>query len=276
MTDKTIMRVKKDKNNPYIMLNKEFVNDTGLSFKAKGILLYLLSKPDNWRIMICDLINSSIDGETAVRNGIKELITAGYIEKKITRTNKGRFEKFEYIIYETRQTFENSDVEPIVENQEMDPPIRENPYVENQHMDNQHADNHVLLNNELINNDLLSNELNNNNQFGENQKNVVVVDELKEKIDKKIGSISLKGISYLLNKSNPDTINYYLDNWSKFKGVGMKSKQGFFIAAVVNKYSFPDKQQGETYKPAQALNYEQREYDDEFYDSLYCNLEYIK
>jgi hypothetical protein len=29
-------------------------------------------------------------------------------------------------------------------------------------------------------------------------------------------------------------------------------------------------------KPIQSTNYEQREYDDEFFDSLYKNLEYIK
>lgn len=275
MADKTIMRVKKDKNNPYIMLNKEFVNDTSLSFKAKGILLYLLSKPDNWRIMVCDLINSSIDGETAVRNGIKELISAGYIEKKITRSDKGRFEKFEYIIYETKQTIENSDVEPIVENQEMDTSNDGIPFVENPIVDKSNLGNHVLINNELINNDLLNNE-NNNNKFGENKNNVVVDKKLKEKIDKKIGSISWKGFNYLLLKSDKDTINYYLDNWAKFKGVSMDNKQGYFIKAVVDKYPFPEKQQGEIYKPPQALNYEQREYDDEFFDSLYVNLDNIK
>lgn len=264
MADKTIMRVKKDRNNPYIMLNKEFVNDTSLSFKAKGILLYLLSKPDNWRIMVCDLINISTDKETAVRAGIKELITCGYIEKKIIR-NKGKFKRFEYIIYETRQDIENSDIEPIVENPQMVNPQMEKPHMEN----------HVLINNELINNDLLNNE-NNNNKFGENKNNVVVDKKLKEKIDKKIGSISWKGFNYLLSKSDKDTINYYLDNWAKFKGVSMDNKQGYFIKAVVDKYPFPEKQQGEIYKPPQALNYEQREYDDEFFDSLYVNLDNIK
>jgi len=262
--DKTIMRVKKDRDNPYVMINKSFVNDKTLTFKAKGILIYLLSKPDNWRVMVCDLINSSIDGETAVRNGIKELITAGYIEKKITRTNKGRFEKFEYIIYETRQTFENSDVEPIVKNQEME----ENPLVENPKVDEANLDNHALLNNDYNNYlDLLSNDIN-INKFGEND---VDVENLKKKIDKKIGPISWKGINYLSTKSDKDTINYYLENWSKFKGISMKNKQGFFIAAVVNKYPFPSNQM-----PSQSTNYEQREYDDYYYNSLYDNVTFVK
>ncbi len=41
-----IIRVKKCQNN-FVMMDKTFLEDTRLSFKAKGILAYLLSKPDN-------------------------------------------------------------------------------------------------------------------------------------------------------------------------------------------------------------------------------------
>ena len=36
--DKTIIRVAKNKDNPYVMMNKAGLNDSRLSFKAKGIL----------------------------------------------------------------------------------------------------------------------------------------------------------------------------------------------------------------------------------------------
>lgn len=41
-----IIRVRRCPNN-FVMMDKTFLEDTRLSFKAKGILAYLLNKPDN-------------------------------------------------------------------------------------------------------------------------------------------------------------------------------------------------------------------------------------
>lgn len=95
-----IYRVVKDKENPYVMVNKSFVNDKSLSWKAKGILLYLLSKPDDWKIYESDIIKNSSDGRDSVRSGIKELIEAGYIERTLRQDVKGRLMGYEYCVYE--------------------------------------------------------------------------------------------------------------------------------------------------------------------------------
>ena len=44
-----IFRVIKDSNNPYIVINKRFIEDENLSLKAKGLMSYFLSKPDDWQ-----------------------------------------------------------------------------------------------------------------------------------------------------------------------------------------------------------------------------------
>ena len=54
-----IIRVIKDKSNPYVMLNKTCLRDEKLSWKAKGLHSYLLSLPDDWQIYIEDLNNIS-------------------------------------------------------------------------------------------------------------------------------------------------------------------------------------------------------------------------
>ena len=46
-----VIRVRKRPNN-FVMLDKTFLEDDRLSFKAKGILAYLLSKPDNWKVIV--------------------------------------------------------------------------------------------------------------------------------------------------------------------------------------------------------------------------------
>ena len=90
MTKKTqtIFRVIKNPENPFVMMDKRVLADPKLSYKAKGILAYLLSRPDNWIINVSDVVNHSPDGEFAIRTGIKELIIAGYVQRKVERNGK--------------------------------------------------------------------------------------------------------------------------------------------------------------------------------------------
>ena len=53
--------------------------DGALSFKARGILAYLLSLPAGTDISPDRIIKSGTDGERAVKSGIKELQDAGYL-----------------------------------------------------------------------------------------------------------------------------------------------------------------------------------------------------
>ena len=82
MKKQAIYRVAKDKNNPYVMINKALLKDEGLSWKAKGILSYLLSLPDDWQIYESELQNHASDGIDSLRSGIQELIQHGYIHRK--------------------------------------------------------------------------------------------------------------------------------------------------------------------------------------------------
>lgn len=61
------------------------LRDPRLSWKAKGIAAYLLSKPKGWRIWTADLIKRSTDGRDAVLTGLAELETCGYLHR--SRTN---------------------------------------------------------------------------------------------------------------------------------------------------------------------------------------------
>jgi hypothetical protein len=98
----SVIRVSKDKNNPYLIMNKACLDDISLSWKAKGILTYLLSLPDDWKVYIEELSKHTKDGIKSTNTGIKELITAGYIERKILREEiTNRFAGYEYIVSET-------------------------------------------------------------------------------------------------------------------------------------------------------------------------------
>ncbi|GIW49172.1 MAG: replication protein [Caloramator sp.] len=94
-----IFRVQKSKENPYIMINKFGIFDNRLSFKAKGILVYMLSRPDDWQFYESEILKHTSDGKDSLKNGIKELIKYGYIVRHEKR-ELGRFAGYEYIVYE--------------------------------------------------------------------------------------------------------------------------------------------------------------------------------
>ena len=100
MDTKSIIRVQKNKDNPYVMIDKRIFGACGLSWKAKGLLGYLLSRPDNWKIIVADLVKQSTDGRDSVYSGLKELVQAGYIIRERKRIDKGRYAAIEYIVLE--------------------------------------------------------------------------------------------------------------------------------------------------------------------------------
>ena len=72
-------RINKNRDNPYVILNSGFLKRPDLSMKAKGLLAYFLSLPNDWKIIRKELPSNFKDNITAVNNAIKELEGSGYI-----------------------------------------------------------------------------------------------------------------------------------------------------------------------------------------------------
>jgi len=101
MVDKTIIRTnKRENNNPFVMIERAIFENKTLSWKAKGLLGYLLSRPDNWSVCVADLVERSADGRDSCYGAIKELGDAGYIKKEEKPKKAGRFSGYEYVVYE--------------------------------------------------------------------------------------------------------------------------------------------------------------------------------
>lgn len=98
--DLAIIRKGKGKENPYSQVSNKIINDPNLSAKAKGILIYILSKPDDWQIYEVDIVNHFKDGRDSISAGIKELVKARYIYRERTRDENGRLSNYEYVVYE--------------------------------------------------------------------------------------------------------------------------------------------------------------------------------
>lgn len=97
----SIFRIQKDRENPYVMVNKQFLSNAELSWKAKGLLTYLLSLPDNWQIYEDEIVKHSKDGKDSLRSALKELIDNGYISRERIRNSAGQLKGYDYYVYET-------------------------------------------------------------------------------------------------------------------------------------------------------------------------------
>lgn len=85
----TIHRTSKTGN--FTISDNGFSCDQNLDWDAKGLLIYLLTKPDHWRINKTNLINA-VDGagETRVESILKKLESAGYLIRWRFRNSKGQ------------------------------------------------------------------------------------------------------------------------------------------------------------------------------------------
>ena len=97
----SLIRVQKNKDNPYVILNKEFLEDESISLKLKGFLAYCLSKPDDWQFHVLQLASVLKEGRKAIYNIIKEGIEHGYIQREQKKIGN-RFADVDYIIHETK------------------------------------------------------------------------------------------------------------------------------------------------------------------------------
>lgn len=86
----TIVRAEHSSANPYFMMARETAQDERLSFEARGMLAYLLSKADGWKILVSDLCQQC--GRTRVYRILNELKAAKYIEYERKSGGRGKWE----------------------------------------------------------------------------------------------------------------------------------------------------------------------------------------
>ena len=93
-------RINKSKENPYVIMNKDFLKRPDLSMQSKGLLAYLLSLPDDWKIKREELPKHFSNGIGAISATIQELVKAGYIRRFQKRDEDNRFSDMIYDIFE--------------------------------------------------------------------------------------------------------------------------------------------------------------------------------
>jgi DnaD/phage-associated family protein len=86
----TTIRVKKDAR--YFSASNEPFNDKRLSWEARGLMGYLLSKPNDWEVRMTDLEEQGPAGNHKLRRMLAELRQHGYMNRIRVTVGGGKFD----------------------------------------------------------------------------------------------------------------------------------------------------------------------------------------
>jgi len=129
-----------EKTNNYTTMSNYHLRDRNLTHKARGLLSYMLSLPDDWDYSVNGLVSFSKENIRAIRSTLKELEECGYLVREKRKLKNGRFD-YEYFIYEI-------------------------PYKQNVHTENVYAKKDIQLNTNILKDKLdKSNEVISHNNF---------------------------------------------------------------------------------------------------------------
>lgn len=76
----------------FTILSNDIIADERLSFRARGVLIWLLSKPDDWRTRADSIAaQSSKEGRDAIRSALRELADLGYLVREKIQNELGQW-----------------------------------------------------------------------------------------------------------------------------------------------------------------------------------------
>lgn len=101
----SIIRAPRPEGNFYL-LSKSISEDRRLSWAARGVLVFLLGKPDHWEISVAHLrgetaTSAKPTGRDGVYGLLQELINAGYVRRHQGRQDNGLLGEINYLVSES-------------------------------------------------------------------------------------------------------------------------------------------------------------------------------
>ncbi len=83
----------------FVILSRHTAQDDALSWAARGVLTYLLSLPEGWRVNLTELQTHGDIGRDALRRVMRELEGRGYLARQNSRGRDGRMRGNVFFIY---------------------------------------------------------------------------------------------------------------------------------------------------------------------------------
>ena len=233
------------RENPFVQLDKTFFEDDNLQWESKGLLGYILSRPDNWKVNQTDLTKRSAGGKGKVESALLDLMANGYVHWYAVRKENGQIEEWVYDVYERpefnpkkdeciaegKKRIESKKAKTKQKNEKKKEKQPESGYPEVGYPD---EDNPAYNNNDFKDIDF------NNNEEEEEEVITIVFSDVISFINKQITKRQI---------TNPKTITAIHEVAAKCKAIGtndMKSMENYCIKVIEDKMSrFGQKQKAD-------------------------------
>lgn len=107
-----IIKRASERSEGFVIIDRRAIQDSRLTWAARGLLSYLLSLPAGWEVVVIHLKKQSPGGRDVVYRLLRELIEHKYILRRQSRNKNGSISGTEYLVYEM----------PYTDSQDMDSP----------------------------------------------------------------------------------------------------------------------------------------------------------
>ena len=124
-------KIIKDVKNHYVNIDQQLIRDESLSWKARGIFMYLWSQTDEWDFYAKEVAKHATDGLDALNSGLEELEQRGYLSRKRKRDKEGRLKGTDWILHEKPKKASPKSKTPKPDFPTQDKPIQEKSIQEN-------------------------------------------------------------------------------------------------------------------------------------------------
>lgn len=123
--------IRQKRKERFSIVDNKIIEDKRLSFKARGLLIYMLSKPDDWKFYTDELVKRSAkDGISAIKSALREIEAAGYLVRQQGHKKNGQFTSQDWILTDISAS------SPQAEKPPADKPSTEKPLADNQPLPN--------------------------------------------------------------------------------------------------------------------------------------------
>lgn len=160
------------KRSHFSIIHNEVVRRSDISWKAKGIMVYILSLPDDWVIYLEEVAKHATDGMSSFRTGWDELKAKGYVKRSPIR-EKGKIVAWRTEVFESVGNVDISTFPPHVDFQQV-----EKPHVENRKLLS------TDITKDLYNKDIV---VSRNDNVSENKQSEKQIDEIVDYLNKVSG-----------------------------------------------------------------------------------------
>ena len=165
-----VIRVERNAN--YTTMSNFHLQDKNLSLKAKGLISFCLSLPDDWDYSVAGLVKFCKEGRDCVMSTLAEMETMGYLHRIRLRNADGTLGATDYVIYERPQRKAADKPAPMSDNPTLVLPMLEKSALEKPTQQNTNLQNTKETNNE---------GKKERHRYGQYQ-NVLLTDEEHEKL----------------------------------------------------------------------------------------------